>query len=191
MRTSICALLAILFLTGTLHSKTPEERTLVSLVHAVRLYSSQRNDTPKSWLAMEQFGFERTLKDGREILDIENRYFFPGIETELTSRFHSKMLIILMAKSPGEEGNIQIYKSPTSFQPTEGRFVIFKNIESGEIESGRISEVELSTIFKNKGIRLEEFTFDKPLKPSPKQKSESRIDSRQIPSEFNSSTKNR
>jgi hypothetical protein len=148
MKTIVLIFSMIVSFSSSVFCRTVEERTLASLVHAIRLYNSQKKETPTSWKVMEQFGSETTLKSAREILDIENRYFFPNIENAFASRHQSKRRIILMAKNSGEEGDIRNYESFSSFKSNKGRFVIFKNTVSGEIESGKITEEELFTTFQ-------------------------------------------
>lgn len=148
-----------------LFSRTAEERTLSSLKYAIELYRAERNEVPKDWASMEKFGLKTTLDEAREMLDIENRYMFPNLQTIFYSGSFAGKRIVLMAKKAGDEGSLKIYENDTEFRVVDGRFVIFEKVDTGVIDSGRISEAKLKAQFHNEGLSLADFTFEAPPKP--------------------------
>lgn len=139
-----------------------------NLKHAIEVYKTEKKVFPKDWESMESFGFKSTLAEVREILDAENRYIFPNIEKIFKSPTSSGKRIVLMAKRSGKEGNVKIYEDDSASRAIEGRFVIFERVDNGGIESGRISEEVLKSMFKSEGLNLADFTFEEPPKAEPK-----------------------
>lgn len=113
---------------------------------------------------MESFGFKSILEEAREILDVENRYMFPNVEKIFKSPSSSGKRIVLMANRSGKEGNLKIYEDRINIRPIAGRFVVFEMVDDGRIESGRISEEVLKSMFESEGLNLADFTSEETAK---------------------------
>lgn len=145
-------------------AKTIEQSVIHNLRNTIELYKNEFNQVPTNWDSFDKDGYRNVLEDANKVLDLENRYFFPRIGKTFFDGATSGRKIILMAKSPGAEGDIELRDQDGTPYLEPGRIVFFETL-SGGIDSGRILEKKLRAMFEEAGLNLADYTLDSPAPP--------------------------
>lgn len=122
-------------------------------------------DFPKDWQSFINSGvFSGTiLEDARKYLNIENRYRFINSPVLFSSSGKS-FRIIVMANSPGGEGDREMIAENGQAEVSPGRYIIIET-DNGMFETRRYSEAALNYIFEEAKLNLKDYTFEAPPAP--------------------------